>query len=86
MTEETARRYGEAGRPVAEAITWDAAIARLLGSAALQPVEDAERRAVEDRQPVARPEQQRERDRGEHGERHEHPAVRDEHRDRRQRR
>ena len=27
MSEETARRYGEAGRPLAEAITWDAAIA-----------------------------------------------------------
>jgi glycosyltransferase involved in cell wall biosynthesis len=30
MTEEEARRYGEAGRPLAEAITWDAAIDRLL--------------------------------------------------------
>jgi glycosyltransferase involved in cell wall biosynthesis len=39
-SEETARRYGVAGRPVAEAITWNAAIARLLGSA-LEPVEDA---------------------------------------------
>ncbi len=29
--EETARRYGEAGRPAAAAITWDTAIARLLG-------------------------------------------------------
>jgi len=27
---ETARRLGEAGRPLAEAVTWDAAIARLL--------------------------------------------------------
>jgi glycosyltransferase involved in cell wall biosynthesis len=30
MSEDEARRYGEAGRPVAEAITWDAAINRLL--------------------------------------------------------
>jgi glycosyltransferase involved in cell wall biosynthesis len=30
MSEEAARRYGEAGRPVAEAITWDVAIERLL--------------------------------------------------------
>ena len=30
MSEESARRYGEAGRPVAGAITWDAAIERLL--------------------------------------------------------
>ena len=30
MSEETARSYGAAGRPLAEAITWDAAIERLL--------------------------------------------------------
>jgi glycosyltransferase involved in cell wall biosynthesis len=30
-SEETARRYGEAGLPASAAITWDAAISRLLG-------------------------------------------------------
>ncbi len=30
-SEETARRYGEAGEPAASAITWDTAISRLLG-------------------------------------------------------
>ena len=29
--EQTARRYGEAGKPNADAITWDAALERLLG-------------------------------------------------------
>jgi glycosyltransferase involved in cell wall biosynthesis len=30
MSEESARRFGQAGRPVAEAITWNAAVERLL--------------------------------------------------------
>jgi len=29
--EQAARRYGEAGKPRADAITWDAALGRLLG-------------------------------------------------------